>query len=272
MKFASPLIRFVIAMTGLHGAAFGAVVLVSDDFSGTGGLNGQTPDTTVNSAAWNANAVYQTNGTLSSNSGNTSGFSAYLNLGEDYFADHPGIYDLSVDVFFTANASPGTTYLGVGFSGEGSSAGSTATNAVMGSANSRGTPWMFLRENGQLIVRSNNNTDLFSSSTGDYASGSSYRLRLVLNTSLPLWTVDAYVGSVQLDLNGAAAGFTYAYAANPEVIRYLTFSTNNNAGAWFDNLQLTFAAIPEPSGGMLLGMGVLGLAAFRRRKAREILL
>jgi len=250
-----------------------AVTLVRHDFThpnpGTvTNLAGTTPNIGPDDGfeSWTGHFGFQytSAGTITNNSAG-SGIMASLDMGANYFANNRGIYTLSVDVFFPAGTA-GNAVLGLGFSSNTSS----APGESMANATSYGMPWMFLRANGQVAVRSNSSSDNLYTSSGNFASGSIHNLKLILDTSGTNWVVSSFVDSTQLNLTGP--DLSYTFPANPDTIRYVGLTTtqvadiNGNGVGYYDNFLLTFDAVPEPSSLGLVGLGALG-CVLRRRKA-----
>lgn len=253
---------FLVMMGGITDSQ--AVTLISDDFSGTGNLNGSTPDVSIASTTWIANSAYATgSGTLGRTGTGASGAGIFLG---NTIGSSPGIYELSADIAFAANGSPGTGVHGIGFS-----ASQTITSVYTdASPTTAGRPWMFLRENGLVEIRSGTTT-IFNSGTPVFGSGTGYNLRMVLDTSAASWTLNAFVTNLsttavtQIDLNGATAGSTYTYAINPTDIAYVGLTSTTVLGR-IDNFLLTGPVIiPEPSAA-LLAAGALGFSILRRRR------
>ncbi len=241
-----------------------AVTLISDDFSGTGNLNGSTPDVSIASTTWIANSAYTTaGGNLGRGGSGTAGAGIFLG---NTIGSSSGIYELSAEITFATNGSPSTGVHGIGFS-----ASQTTTSVYTdASPTTTGSPWMFLRENGLVEIRSGATT-LFNSGSPAFASGTGYQLRMVLDTSAAFWTLNAFVKNLsttvetQIDLNGATAGSTYTYAINPSDSAYVGFTSTTTLGR-IDNFLLTGPVIiPEPSAA-LLAAGALGFSILRRRR------
>lgn len=253
---------FSLSLLVLSGSGM-AAVLIQDDFSPTSGtLHGTFADVSLSGNAWLANSGYTFTaaGKVTNSSAGTN-IGATIDMGSaGYFASNPGVYTVSMDVFFPSGTSGNAVY-GIGF-------GATASvNGGESYANAGyfGEPWIFLRANGQAQVRSNGNNLLASEATG-FTNGTIYNLRLVLDTSLTAWTLDAFVGNTQLDLNGATAGSTYAYLTNPTGIRNVGIAATQTGGVGtLDNFQLT-GPIPEPSSAVLSSLGLLAFCFSRKRR------
>src|SRR4051794_8886823 len=92
------------ALLGLLAAGTTAqgAVLVSDNFNTVASgasLSGRTPATTLNGAQWIAPATnLKGNGTGGLNADVGINGGAGLDLGTGFFANNPGVYDLSVDL------------------------------------------------------------------------------------------------------------------------------------------------------------------------------
>ncbi|MBC8008723.1 MAG: hypothetical protein H7067_01340 [Burkholderiales bacterium] len=239
--------RFLAALPLLFGCAFASAqtTLISDDFSTSGLVNATAPDVTVAAANWlaltGANGASSSGTVLSVPTAAVQ--TASVDLGASYFSTHPGIYTLTCDLRFPTNAGGGTNWIALGF----------ATSALATSNfTSGGAPWILYRENGNVRVFTGPGTggSAFNEGTYAYANGTSRTFKLVLNTAVTNWTLDAYVGATPLDLNGGSAGNTYAFSTNPAV-RYVGLSTTSGSGtpvASADNFQLSVAAaLPAPT-------------------------
>ncbi|MBC8008719.1 MAG: hypothetical protein H7067_01320 [Burkholderiales bacterium] len=248
-------------------------VLISDTFTRSGALNGSAPNTTVGGANWVALAGTNTNGTALSLP-TTSTQTATIDLGTNYFSSNPGVYTLSMDVTLPSGST--TNWAAMGFVINPSTNGTLATTTSAAALNSNGgpnggSPFMLLRQNGLTnVYRGGGTNSPLLTNAGTFVSGVSYNLKLVLDTSVTNWTLDSFVGSTQLDLNGAGVGSTAIFSTNPAALRYVALST---AGGGFgnviiDNFNLSVAAIPEPATASLAlsAAAMLGAACIRRRR------
>jgi len=264
-----------VAGVSLFAQAARSQTLYLDQFSTSGSLNGTKPNTSFNNATWTALggvAGPSSNGSVLSVP-TTVAQTNTLDLGSNYFSTHAGVYTLSMDVNIPAGS--GSPWLALGFVTNpvtGGTLSSTASNSGLnpnGGTNG-GSPWMLDRQNGQVNVYGGNgtNSNFLSSSVGAFPGGTTYTMKLVLDTSVANWTLDAYMGSTQLDLNGASAGNTRTFTTNPTDIRYVGFSFSPSGGSigtiTADNFSLALAAVPEPSPALLVGAGVVAIFGFRR--------
>lgn len=248
-----------------------AATLISDNFnSGTSGdvLNATTPSTTVGGAAWTARTASDSAPVFNGSGGvsvpqDTFSSTSFIHLGSshtDYFSINPGVYTLSMDVTLPTGGTSSNVYIDLGFTTE-----YPSTSAVL-----TGNPMIRLRQDGRALVYEGvgATNNLYTSAAGAYAAGSTFNLKLVLDTSVAAWTLDAFVGATQLDLNGGAAGNTFAFTTNPTTLNGVGFGTyGNQAGvgdATVDNFQLS--VVPEPSSALLLGIGATVLGLIRRRR------
>lgn len=256
-------------------------VLISDSFARTGYLNGSTPNVTVNGANW----IAFNNGTAATWKTSGSGVTADLSLiqtagvdmGAGYFTSHPGVYTLSADFTLPAN-SASTAWLSLGFITTGSLSASSAGGNMAGS--NGGWPFVIVRQNGDVKVGGSTLPGLSgpiilnsTSASGQiFTTGTPLTVSLVLNTALTHWTFDAYVGGVQLDLNGATAGNTYTFATTNPDIQYVGLSDGGTGTsgvmAGVNNFSLLYD-VPEPSTGSLLSLTFIAIAvtSYRRRFA-----
>ncbi len=272
-RFMLPL--FVAASLALAAAGRADTVLIDSTFSAASSttLNNSTPETTVNSAKWVASGLTFSGGTLAMNTATPQ--IAYIDMGSGYFASNAGIYTLAATYSLPAGTSAG--WLGLGFVVPSGIAvpgitNTWSTSSTLSSNTVGSEPWLFNRQAGNVNVYAGPYTTnpLLSGGTSVGPSGSSLTVQLVLNTSLPQWTLDAYVGSTQLDLNGAAAGNTYTYATNPSSIEDIALGTSGtgNFTASVSEFKLSYVAAPEPGAWALAGLGALALLLRARFRAR----
>jgi len=237
--------------------------LVVENFDTDGFLAGATPATGAN---WNAYTQYsKAGGVLTRTTGTTGAIGAGVSLGGTLAS---GVYDLTSTINYAANASPGTGVWGFGYS--------QTTDVLTSTTTPGGSPWIYMRENGEIGFRAlpTNNTSgtIIARALGTNQPGGAYTIRLSLDTTAALWSVNAYLSinggaETQLDLNGASAGLTHTYTTNP-TIGYVGITSTATAGLGsLDNFSLVGPAlIPEPSSAVLSLLGALGLVTLRKRR------
>lgn len=251
--------------TGLLTGFGHAVVLVSDDFSTAGTLNNTTPDTSVNGTNWIANSLFSSSGGVLTRTSGTGGIGAGVALGGTLGS---GTYNLSATINFASNGTPGTGVWGFGLS-------QAAPGALTDTGSSGGVPWMFVRENGSIEFRGlpSNNTSgsIIVVGAGTNQPGTSYALRISINTTTPTWVVSAFLGlnggsETQLDLAPSNAGsMTYTYASNPTV-GYVDVTNTTSIGN-LDNLLFEGPTlVPEPTSAALASLGLATICLRRRRR------
>jgi len=264
----------VILLGAVAGSA-GAATLVSDNFNDVAsgaGLSGRTPQTTVNGAKWGATTVtFLGNGSGGLSADVSQNKTAYLDLGANFFANNPGVYDLSLDMSLPTVTSPSQSWVAIGFA-QGLTGG--GWDVGQNFVNTNGAPWVLWRMNGQEIVFAGpaNTNQLLTLNDATTATGTSRNFKIELDTTGAAWRVNAFLDGVQQDLNGAAAGNSYTYTSNP-TSRYIAMSTGLNTAAGtngigtVDNFLLTGPTpVPEPGTVGLLAVGLGWLAAGRRRR------
>jgi hypothetical protein len=269
----------VVLGIALHAVPVHAAILLSDNFDNVtngGNINGRTPTVnTVNSNNWVAStATFLGNGSggLSATAVEaTPGRNASIDLGANYFANNPGIYEMSLTI--NQPTSTGLSWIGVGFA----QGNTTSENFVA----NNGSPWLLFRLSGPVVVfagpsntnqLTNGGTTVPSPATVNATRDTPHVFTMILDTSLPLWTVNASIDNVAVDLNGSNAGLAYTFATNPTTIRYATMAAGYNTLAGtgtVDNFSLNFTAVPEPSSMLLVASG-LGLLAWRQRRRRAV--
>jgi hypothetical protein len=234
-----------ISATGIA-AAQATTTLISDNFSTSGALNGTTPQVTVAGAKWVAltgTGAATSNGSVLTVPAQNQ--SDVIDLGAGYFTTNPGIYTISMDVTMPAGSS--TSFMGLGFVVNpvtSDNFGFATSNSGLnpGGGTNGGSPWVCLTQSGALSVDSLASTYIYKSAAGAYPAGSTYTLKLVLDTSKPQWTMSAFINSAQLDINGVVPGQSYTFTTNPTTIRYAGISTLTVTGnsSTVDNYSLTF--------------------------------
>jgi hypothetical protein len=262
------LLGLLAAGTTAHGA-----VLISDNFNDVASgatLSGRTPATTVNAAKWIAPTNnLKGNGTGGLNGDLTVSNGAGIDLGTNFFANTPGVYDLSVDLTQPTVSSPVQSWVGFGFAnGNASSAWDPTQNHV----GNNGAPWLIFRLNGADVFFGGPNTTS-SVAAGTVSTGTPHTFTVELDTTGANWKANAFLDGSQLDLNGGAAGSSFTYATNPAA-RYVGVSTGvnvssgtNSGVATVDNFVLTGPVpAPEPGTVGLLSLAGFGLLAKRRRR------
>jgi hypothetical protein len=248
-------------------------VLLSDNFNDvTSGanLNTRTPATTLNGAKWIAPTTnLKGNGSGGLSADLTLNGAAGIDLGTNFFANNPGVYDLSLDITQPTVASPVQSWVGVGFANGNTSAVWDPNQNHVGD---NGAPWVIFRLNGPEVFFSGPNTT-GSVTLPSVSTGTPHTFTVELDATGAAWKANAFLDGAQLDLNGGAAGNSVTYTTNPAA-RYVGFSTGvnvttgtNSGVATVDNFVLTGPVpAPEPGTVGLLGAAGVGLLARRRRR------
>lgn len=271
MKTRQTLAAILLGLVALSTHALAANTLIYDDFSRTGTLSLSTPVTTVAGAKWQAlnNATastWSTSGTVLT-AGLDQQQTAAIDLGAGYFSTHAGTYTLSAEITMTSGSTG--KWLSLGFIQTG--AISSGLGGAMNGSDA-GWPWILLRDNGGVSVFGGPTTSnsLASLGAGSFTVGSPLTLSLVLNTSLTNWTLDAYVGATQLDLNGATVGSTYTFSSNPD-IQYVGLSDSGGGSGLqsVDNFTLV-TSVPEPSIGALFVPALLTLVFLSKKRRSQL--
>jgi hypothetical protein len=253
-----------LLVAGLVIATSHAAILVSDDFSTAGALTGTTPDTSVNGSNWIANGVFSSSGGVLTRTSGTGGAGAGVALGGTLGT---GVYNLSATISFAANTTPTTGVWGFGLS-------QAAPGALTDTGTAGGSPWIFVRENGAIDFRalpSNNSMGSISVvSAGTNQPGTSYSLRLSIDTTAPTWVVSAFLGinggaETQLDLAPSNAGTLNHIYDNSPTIGYVDITSTTTVGT-LDNLLFEGPLpVPEPASAAIASLGFAGLCLRRRR-------
>jgi len=258
-----PILLLAAASLAVFGCQIQAAVLISDNFdtvATSADINGRAPVVnTINGNAWSATTssiLGSGSGTLIGNPATLS-HSASIDLGADYLTDNPGLYSLSSQFSFPSGSSA-LGWVGMGFT----PSASTAQNFV----GNNGSPWLLYRANGTVIFFGGPNT-LDGTTLGTLATGSAHNFELELDTSGSQWLANVYIDGVQYDLNGSAAGMSFALGSAANFSHYIGLATGVNGtttvSGTIDNF--VFEAVPEPRVTLLLGLS-FGMLFMRRRR------
>ena len=228
----------LIAM--LAGTTRAEVIVYSDNFSGSGAINGTAPTVRSGqyggsaSATWTANTGITSNGTFAQFS---AGQAAYLP-----FSPQSGfVYTLSM------NSSLPGEWGGMGF-----------VNSSNVTDNLNVVPpnkvW--------LLYQNNKATTMSVTGGGSSATGPAgfNTMQLILDTTNPTWTIQGTFNGTPYDANPLPLGFTgFTHIALSGAYGGVNMNT--------DSVSLT--AVPEPSSMALGGLGVLGGAMVARRSRKR---
>lgn len=256
-----------VLVVGGVSAARGATLYADnfDDVALNTSINGRVPQTS-SGAVWVAPSdSFRGNGAGGLSADTSITRSASINVGNGYLAAFPGVYEISAALTQPAG-QPGTaqSWVGVGF------ASTQNTNDQF--VGIGGAPWALYRANGNVNVYPGPGITI-TPTTVTATTGTAHVIRLVLDTSTPAWTLNAFVDATQVDLNGGNAGSTYTYTTNPVTARYASLATGVSGGtttATVDNFLLT-GPVPEPgTAGAAIVAGGLLLSARRRRASRIV--
>ncbi|MGE9266795.1 MAG: hypothetical protein ACQKBY_01760 [Verrucomicrobiales bacterium] len=246
----------------------GMTTIMYDDFSGMGvgdGLNGRSPVISLVGGTWSAPDdafLSEGSGAVVPDYGNHR--TASIDLGSTYFALNPGVYTLTTTVQHTYQSND--SLVGFGFS----QAHDVNDSIAQGT---HGRPWMFYRLTGEVSVVAGGGTRPVrdaSASSLSLSDGDLVEMSLVLDArDTGQYYFDAYIDGMQLDLNGASAGMSYAYGTTtaPRFVSLTSFVNGSPANPMSSGLVHDFTlsyAVPEPvvSGLLLFG----GLGAMRRKR------
>lgn len=248
-----------------------ATTIIHDSFDSVPageGLAGRNPDINLTGGSWRTNSfLFAGNNNGGLDVSFTNSRNAFFELEERYFANNPGLYQLSISINSFDDPSS-QTWFGMGFTAAQSNSTSLAHTDNLAS------PWFLYRHNGDVNVYAGPITgNLLTNGTGvpdlRATTGVTHTFALRLDTTGEHWTLQLLIDGVAADL-GPEGSPTYTYATNPEEIRYLMISTGNGGAG---NTAITtiddfrFELIPEPSALSLICIAG-SIAAFRRtRKA-----
>lgn len=236
-----------------------AAILFMDDFDGSGGpLNGTTPDVTIGGEVWESGSSWLDDGTAGTTvAGGPDGQAAHLG-----FTPVDGqIYTAEASVL---NNNP--NWIGFGFLPTAPGSGDwTQTSFSVRHSNAPGYAW--------LLNRNSTGNDQEGFLGGGTGGGQSWNgdnadptnpvnVKIVLNTMAANWTAEWSINGTTMGSGPVAFGA----AGNPG-IGGIGFSHDRNAAANSGGVigNFSLSVVPEPAAGLLAMIGMLGLAASRRR-------
>lgn len=242
-----------------------ATTLIFDDFGpatppSNANLNGWTPN--IGPADWVAYSggidvgwkVYDGEALMGTSASSQNGMGG-ITLGANYFANNPDIYSLEAN--YTMTASSSADWYAIGFAQTFPTSGS---RGFYESGTNEGEPWLFIRQNGEVNVRSDGGTSLYTQSGFDV---SDIDVELQLDTTQANWTVGAFVNGAQIDLNGGSPGMLFTYGTNPTDIAGVGVGATGGVDGQLQTFSLN--TIPEPGAyALILGLAILGLRSRRR--------
>lgn len=258
------LTALILGATALAASA-SATTIIYDDFGvltdPSSNLPGRTPDIGPNNwvgytdgaeQGWKVGEGVAYYGSASSDNG-----MAGIDLGDGYFANNPAIYSLKANIQMP-DATSG--WYAIGFSSN--IATGNSNGYYQSGSDHEGEPWMFVRNTGQVNVRSTATSSVYSAFPS--IDVDNFEIELVLDTSVTNWTVAAYVNGNQLDLDPGSSSMLFTYNSNRTDIRYVGLNATSGTAGQVSSFTLT--SVPEPQTyAFFAGLGVLALAVYRRR-------
>lgn len=238
------LASFALAIPAVH-----AATIFSDNFDGTGALNGTTPDETTGAAAWVSSTAFNADGTFLAGS-TTNGSSATLL----YTPTAGEIYTLDARVDVTST----TGWIALGFASGQSTANSPNARFVTGST-PLGRVWMLMGASGGGSVFQDGTTNQNAENTINVTGA--IDMRIVLDTTATTWTSTWYA-------KDATVGSYTVIKSTEDVLSQGSINSvgfalsGNSVPGTITSFSLT--AIPEPSTALLGGLSLLALLRRRR--------
>jgi len=248
-KFTKTTTLAALAGLALAASSAHAATIYSETFSGTGDLNGTTPDTGANTwvASTDWNADWNADGSITGSTSGTDDDSAFLS-----FAPTSGnVYTLSATVTQPTSGFSTSAWVGLGFTASAATGSSGGTGFY--SAPNNASPWMLYRVNSEVKTYAGSGT-AGSAIEGNY--GGTITLSIELDTTAAQWTAEWFV-------NGSSVR-AEAYSTNP-TITHVGFGREDGASSTLTSFSLT--AIPEPGAHALLA-GLTGLVFVMLRRRR----
>lgn len=177
-------------------------------------------------------------------------------------------YQATLNLSYTTSAL--TSWVGIGFSKQNPALDSSFSSVSFNTAASESFAWMLWRGNGQVRVFGGSDVTNEWLANTDYSSsmGANATMKIVLTTgaNLASSSVDMYLGSNQLDLNGVGAGNT---RTGVDAAAFTALGISANAGSATLGADLTsfqWAVIPEPATWTLLAGSLTVITVLRRRR------
>lgn len=257
MKTLQLIPTLIASVLAAHAAQ--ATVLYHDNFTSAtpaAALSGSTPDTTIGSNTWKGSTLFRQDGVSTVTGGNAAVWLPITLSGES-------TYEFTLNLDLTAGAN--TNWVAMGFTND--------VAATPGMFTDVGATWMLLRRNAQTSAWGGpgtaNNQWVNNAATGvTIGTNLTLTLRVTTGATAANSTVDMFVNTFQLDLNGAAAGSSREGVNLSSVTNFGIGASSTSSGVLtFQNFTAEVTAIPEPSTwAMVLGGGSLFVSMVGRRR------
>jgi hypothetical protein len=261
------------SLTMIYAPLAQAVTLIQDSFetlAADGTLNGREPDLSLAGGTWLTNSVnFKGDGDGGMKVVYTASRSISIDLGDGYLTTNPGVYELSMSL--KSHDASSNSWVGIGFTEQAGASTSLAT------AENAAQAWVMMRQSGSVHVYAGpgtggaltSGTDLPSVST---SSSLVHTFTLVLDTSLPQWTLQMLLDGTAVDL-GSTGNKTYTFGGELAGLRYLMIGASQGGvasptgTAIIDNFSFSGPEpIPEPTSAALIALSTLA-CTFRKRCA-----